>query len=1761
MTDLSTLRIGVDSRDVRTATNDLNAMGRAAGGAEQQADGLGRAMGSLKGVLAGIGLGFVAKEIIAMADTMSNLHGRLSLVTKGAGDLAAVEARLFAMAQQTRVGYEGTVDLYARIARSTQGLGASQASMLQVTETINKALIVSGTSAQEASGALMQLGQGFASGALRGDELNSVMEGMPRVAQAIADGMGITVGELRKLGAQGKLTGAEVFNALQKSSKSVTAEFNKMPITVGQSMTVLNNALMKFVGDVNEATGFTKVLSSVIVGLSRHLDTLAAVAVAAALGFAAMKAQMAVSAITSYLSSVIALERALGATSRTTAIFSAVTKMAQGSVRALTATMLANPFMAVAAAVIAIGLALYELRDANIAVGGETVRIGDIFLGVWEVVKNAIAFVQTVFTQGWAQAFGSIAPALRAVGEFFDTAFSYIGTVIRNYVNRYIGFFVGLGSAIKAAFSGGNVVDAFMSGLNADYVGAFTAAVGNGVVALANLGKQSRTTATAQADLGRSSTVAGNAVAESSKKVEDAAKEYRDYLAALEGETAQIGLTPEQVKALEIENKAVEAANAGFGELATRIRAAGVAYAEKAAAQKLIDLNKEAAELEFTNSLYGKQAVEVAVLTASHRLLGEGVAASSAEYARFIAAVREGALQQEADKVKQAFEGITLDIDFDAVFGDTGKAFAGILNGLDQMMERQTAYNDLIAKGKLTEAEAAAARQKNFALQINSYGNLVGSMKGFFKEGSKGYKALQAAETAFRAVELALAIKATAVKLGLIGTVTTAKVSSDATMAASDTGRSLVEMANSAKTTVVKGVEAVINAIRSMPFPLNIAAGAATAAVVASLGVAIGGMFGGGNKREATNTGTGTVFGDSSKQSESIQRSLELLGSVNTLTMRYSSQMAASLRSIESNIGGLTNLILRINGADAAAASVQTGTKVTGALGVLTGVMGKMNDVLSSTPGKIAAAAIGFAVAGPLGAVAGLLAGTVGKIIGGVVKALFGTKTKVVGQGIFGGAQSLSDILGGGFEGQYFTDIKKTKKFFGISTGSSYSTQFSPADEELNRQFSLIFKGFYDAISAAAGPLGLSLNDVQNRLNSFVVNIGKIDLKGLTGEQIQEKLNAVFGAAADSMAKAAIPGLVEFQKVGEGYFETVVRVASGIELAGSLLRKIGVEAITYTEILNKQGDVAAEIIRQSVVLNDASAGVAGGFAEIVQNANGTAEELIDLVLQLRQLQDMLVATGKAAIDLTTYMILGAGGAEELAAGLQSFVENVLTDSARMNLMLAQMAAEFGAIGQAMPTTLQGFADLVASIDTTTEAGQQLYGAVIALTPSFVAMIDSITQARDDAIAAEQQAISDLQKAVSGLNEDVAKAEAALAAAVKREQEAAKSVLKTQIDALKEQAKTLGDSVRQFETLGDALRAFSKDIIPLSGNGAGSIEALRRQFADLANRAQLGDVQAMADLPAVGKDLRDATIATATDRTSMMLALYAIKAQTDAAIGTADRQRDIAQEQLDALNAQIEATQAQIDAIGATTEAVLTVAQAQAALDAATAARDAVMRDITAAGFASLIAVGEQTNAQLAALAIAAIQQAQADQAAIDAAQADAVAAAQQAAADAAAAAAAAAAQAAADAAAAAAAAAAVPAGYAEWLAQLQTYNPALQDTQALRDAYANLQAYSLSNMMGFANIPLFADGGSFGGGLRIVGENGPELEATGPARIYDANKTASMMQGPATAEEVKRLREELRSAMFTIAKNTGKTADQLNRWDGDGLPETRTVAA
>lgn len=633
-------------------------------------------------------------------------------------------------------------------------------------------------------------------------------------------------------------------------------------------------------------------------------------------------------------------------------------------------------------------------------------------------------------------------------------------------------------------------------------------------------------------------------------EAERALQAARDFAANLALETAKIGKTPIEIKRMEV---AMAALKAPTDEARIAILEAGEAWEQATRAFATSEfLRQTVAPLEQQVALLGQstRAQALANIEAEREqiVLERGVEAWERYRAARIRLMEADFAQSGQEQFLQSLEDMVSATEAAAqnmadAFGSVGGAIGAITVEITRFASAQVAAAQRVAEAEReygrTSFQYADARATQASAEINHYGNLASAAKGFFKEGSDGYKALLAAEKVFRAFELAIAIKNAAVKIGLIGAQTAAKVTSDTAMAASDTARAGVEQGNSIITTGIKAVEAVVNAIRSLPFPLNIAAGALTAGVIASLGVAISGAFGGSQKLPAANDGTGTVFGDSTAKSESIAKAIDHLREVDTLTMRYSAAMLASLRNIEANIGGLTNLIIRTNGAEASAAGVNTGYQSTGVTGLIGSGLEGVGAVLNKIP--------------IIGGILGGLVGLVGKAFG----ALFGTKTTITGQGIFGRGQSLADILSGGFDASYYSDVKKTKKFLGISMGSSYSTRYSAADAELERQFALIFSGFYDAISAAAGPLGLSLSEVQSRLQGFVVNIGKIDLKGLTGAEIQEKLTAAFGAAADNLAKYAIPGLEQFQKVGEGYFETLIRIASSVEAVSSSLSLLG----------------------------------------------------------------------------------------------------------------------------------------------------------------------------------------------------------------------------------------------------------------------------------------------------------------------------------------------------------------------------------------------------------------------------------------------------------------------------------------------------------------------------------------------------------------------------------------------------------------------------
>ncbi len=482
-------------------------------------------------------------------------------------------------------------------------------------------------------------------------------------------------------------------------------------------------------------------------------------------------------------------------------------------------------------------------------------------------------------------------------------------------------------------------------------------------------------------------------------------------------------------------------------------------------------------------------------------------------------------LFDEIDQVAQsAANGIA-----DA-FGDAGRAIGDavtIMSGYYADQARLQQQHEEQIKRAGTNQRAVDRENQLFAIrsssaQIGLYGDMTSAAKGFFKEGSGGYKAMAAAEKVFRAIELAMAVKNAAVQLGLLGGVTAARVGAAATGTAVDTAATAASVANSTVRATADATAAMAKTAASSPFPFNLAGMAVMAAALASLGLATGFFGGGGSKNTLAkaNDGTGTVLGDTSAKSDSIKNAIDALADVDTLTNTYARDMAASLKSIDSQIGGVATLLVRAGNIDASG-GVDEGFKTNAVGSILKAIV---------------------------------------PVFGGALSSLFGTKTTVVGNGLFGGPQSVSSILDGGFDASYYSDVQKKKKLFGLTTSTKYSTQYTGADAGLENQFTLILREFNTAIASAAGPLGESTTEIQNRLNSFVVDLGKIDLKDLTGAEIREKLSAVFGAAADGMASAAFPAVAQFQKVGEGTFETLVRVASTVEAVGASLDLLGTRA-------------------------------------------------------------------------------------------------------------------------------------------------------------------------------------------------------------------------------------------------------------------------------------------------------------------------------------------------------------------------------------------------------------------------------------------------------------------------------------------------------------------------------------------------------------------------------------------------------------------------
>ncbi|MDH2017013.1 phage tail tape measure protein [Pseudomonas juntendi] len=228
--------------------------------------------GSFKTIAGAAAAFFSAQQVVEYSQTWVGVQNRIKQVSETFDEFSKQSSAVFSIAQNSQSSLEATAELYQRIAASSGQLGATQEKVAQVTQNISKAMSASGVSAESAQAALVQLGQAFASGVLRGEELNSVLEQAPGLAQAIADGLGVARESLRSMGEAGKLTSKEVFSAILSQTRSIDDAFARSQTTVSGAFQVMENSAAKFFGTLDETLGITKSFVQTALSVSAAWD-------------------------------------------------------------------------------------------------------------------------------------------------------------------------------------------------------------------------------------------------------------------------------------------------------------------------------------------------------------------------------------------------------------------------------------------------------------------------------------------------------------------------------------------------------------------------------------------------------------------------------------------------------------------------------------------------------------------------------------------------------------------------------------------------------------------------------------------------------------------------------------------------------------------------------------------------------------------------------------------------------------------------------------------------------------------------------------------------------------------------------------------------------------------------------------------------------------------------------------------------------------------------------------------------------------------------------------------------------------------------------------------------------------------------------------------------------------------------------------------------------------------------------------------------
>lgn len=413
--------------DGKEKVKELNAeLAKTENVAEQAAGGLGK-IGTL---LAGFASVAFAKSMLDTADAMQSINSQVRQVVSSEGEYLAVQRQLLEVANNTRASLESTSSLYVSTSRALKDYGYTQQEILQFTEATNNAMTIGGVGAQQQAAALMQLSQALGSGVLQGDEFKSIAEAAPILLDTIAEYMGKSRAEIKKLGSEGQLTADVIFKAISGASEKFGEQAAKMPMTMGQALTVFSNNWQSMVSKLLNDSGAMSGIASIIKLIADNLNLVVPIMA----GFAAAIAAATV------------------------------------QVLGLNVAMLANPFGLIAVAIGAVIGLISQFGDQIDIFGGGWSNLLDVIQAVWQVITEtigeAIGSIREWFdgltgwlgesVGGWSALFervmGIISSVIGASVNAFVNTFATGWMLIREAANNMPQFFANLGKAIGNVF-------------------------------------------------------------------------------------------------------------------------------------------------------------------------------------------------------------------------------------------------------------------------------------------------------------------------------------------------------------------------------------------------------------------------------------------------------------------------------------------------------------------------------------------------------------------------------------------------------------------------------------------------------------------------------------------------------------------------------------------------------------------------------------------------------------------------------------------------------------------------------------------------------------------------------------------------------------------------------------------------------------------------------------------------------------------------------------------------------------------------------------------------------------------------------------------------------------------------------------------------------------------------------------------------------------------------------------------------------------